>query len=394
MRRAHCAPSALAQLPGRNCVEDRNRVTSDDLSAHSQVMASVFWLWRRGRDVSVFALSWAVACSNSEGGDHGQVNTTTATPTADAGTTSGDTGQSGVPRSTDDTSADSEGADTSFEASTSAFSSSSPSSGYGEDDNSSGADTDAPTECSVDELLPEAIWDEMFLHVGDAACPGSATYSYKGFVQAAANYPSFACEGNVATRRRELVAFLAQISHETTGGWPTAPDGPHAWGLCFNSETGCENGGCSQYCDETNHIYPCVEGQTYQGRGAIQLSWNYNYGQVGDTLGVDLLAVPDLVATDPELAIATALWFWMTPQAPKPSAHDVMVGNWRPTASDKKLGRLPGFGMTTNIINGGIECNQPTTPAVEDRVGYFKRYAVIAEATVGDNLYCDQMASY
>lgn len=257
-----------------------------------------------------------------------------------------------------------------------------------------GAETGGEVGCSVDELLSEAVWDEMFLHVADPACPGGATYSYAGLVAAAANYPEFACEGDEETRLRELVAFLAQISHETTGGWATAPDGPHAWGLCFNAEVGCEDGTCTQYCDATNATYPCAAGQTYHGRGAIQLSWNYNYGQAGDALGVDLLANPEQVATDPELAIATALWFWMTPQAPKPSAHDVMVGQWRPTAADLELGRVPGFGMTTNIINGGIECNQPTTAAVHDRVGYFERYSDIAGSTVGDNLYCDSMASY
>ena len=257
-----------------------------------------------------------------------------------------------------------------------------------------GVETTGEVACALDDLLSDAQWQEMFLHVDDPACPGGGTYSYAGLLAAAANYPTFACEGDEETRLRELVAFLAQISHETTGGWATAPDGPHAWGLCFNAEVGCGDGTCTQYCDTTNATYPCAPGQTYHGRGAIQLSWNYNYGQAGDALGVDLLADPDQVATDPELAIATALWFWMTPQAPKPSAHDVMVGHWRPTAADLELGRVPGFGMTTNIINGGIECNQPTTAAVDDRVGYYQRYSALVGSTVGDNLYCDQMASY
>ena len=56
--------------------------------------------------------------------------------------------------------------------------------------------------------------------------------------------------------------------------------------------------------------------------------------------------------------------------------------------------RVAGFGMTTNIINGGLECNQPKTAAVADRVGFFERYASIVGATVGANLYCDQMGSY
>lgn len=51
-----------------------------------------------------------------------------------------------------------------------------------------------------------------------------------------------------------------------------------------------------------------------------------SYIQAGKALGVDLLNQPDLVAQDAVLAFKTALWFWMTPQFPKPSCHDVMTG--------------------------------------------------------------------
>jgi chitinase len=84
----------------------------------------------------------------------------------------------------------------------------------------------------------------------------------------------------------------------------------------------------------------------------------------------------------------------MTTQAPKPSAHDVMVGNWTPSPQDEALGRLPGFGMTTNIINGGLECNMPTHDKVEDRIGFFTRYVDLLGTDVGANLHCDMMASY
>ena len=254
-------------------------------------------------------------------------------------------------------------------------------------------DGDGDPACDLAELLDQRTWDAMFLHKDDQACYGQ-NYTLQGLLDAAQTYPSFACEGDEPTRRRELAAFLAQISHETTGGWAQAPDGPHSWGLCFIEEVGCENGGCTQYCDANNQQYPCAQGQTYHGRGAIQLSWNYNYGQAGDALGVDLLTTPDLVKDVPEYAIGTALWFWMTPQQPKPSAHDVMVGSWVPSQPDMDIGRVPGFGMTTNIINGGLECGQPTPPAVEDRVGFFMRYAGILATDVGANLYCDMMASY
>jgi chitinase len=248
-------------------------------------------------------------------------------------------------------------------------------------------------DCELADIIDQATWDAMFLHEDDPACFGS-TYTLQGLLDAAADYPTFACEGDDATRRRELAAFLAQISHETTGGWPDAPDGPYAWGLCFIEEVGCQNNACPQYCDAGNPMYPCAPGKTYHGRGAIQLSWNYNYGQAGDALGVDLLGDPDLVANDSKLAIQTAMWFWMTEQLPKPSAHDVMAGNWQPSAQDLQLGRLPGFGLTTNIINGGLECAQPGHPGVADRIGFFERATGMLGTDMGENVDCDMMTPY
>ena len=49
---------------------------------------------------------------------------------------------------------------------------------------------------------------------------------------------------------------------------------------------------------------------------------NYNYGLAGQAIGVDLINNPDLVATDPVISFKTAIWFWMTPQANKPSSHE------------------------------------------------------------------------
>jgi len=72
-----------------------------------------------------------------------------------------------------------------------------------------------------------------------------------------------------------------------------------------------------------------------------------------------------------------------------------MSGEWTPTPSDLNMGRDAGYGMTTNIINGGLECNMPTNAKVEDRVGFYKRYADILNVAVDEStMYCDQMRSY
>lgn len=45
-----------------------------------------------------------------------------------------------------------------------------------------------------------------------------------------------------------------------------------------------------------------------------------------------LLLNPDQVHTDAYTVFTSALWFYMTPQYPKPSSHDVMAGFMVPTA--------------------------------------------------------------
>jgi chitinase len=217
-----------------------------------------------------------------------------------------------------------------------------------------------------------------------------ALYAYDSLIAATGKYPQFCNEGSDEQRKREAAAFLANIAHETTGGWPTAPEGPYAWGLYFIEEQNPQ----SQYCDLSNSTYPCAPGKSYYGRGPIQLSWNYNYGAAGEALGVDLLNNPDLVKSDGAISFETALWFWMASQPPKPSCHDLISGRWTPSSADASAGRAPGFGMTINIINGGLECSIPTPPQVNDRVGFYQCFTQMLGVSMGDHVYCDRMAHY
>lgn len=237
------------------------------------------------------------------------------------------------------------------------------------------------------DMVSRQTYEAMFPH-------RNALYSYDSLVAAVQKYPQFCNEGTPEQRKQEAAAFLANIAHETTGGWDAAPDGRHAWGLYYVEEVGCENGSCTGYCDPNNRTYPCVPDRTYHGRGPIQLSWNYNYGAAGQALGIDLLSNPDLVKTDGAIAFQTALWFWMTPQPPKPSCHAVITGSWVPSDADKKAGRAPGFGMTINIINGGLECSIPTNEKVQDRVGFYQRFTQLLGVDMGGSVYCDRMAHF
>jgi chitinase len=248
------------------------------------------------------------------------------------------------------------------------------------------------------EILTEEEFNSIFknpLASGKSgACPGYDFYNYNDFINAVHEYPKFGNEGTEEIRKREIAAFLANISHETTGGWSTAPGGRYLWGLCWIEEIACTDTICTQYCQEGNVEYPCASGKTYHGRGPIQLTWNYNYGAVGDKIGIDLLSNPELVSTDASISFRTALWFWNTPQSPKPSSHDVMVENWIPTSDDLAKNRDIGFGMTVNIINGGAECGKIDDSRVNDRVEHFKFFCDLLNTTTGDNLYCDDMVHF
>lgn len=186
-----------------------------------------------------------------------------------------------------------------------------------------------------------------------------ALYSYEGLVAATQKYPSFCNEGSDEQRKREVAAFLANIAHETGD-------------LQYAEEQNTAN--WSGYCQPGTN-YPCAPGKTYQGRGPIQLSWNYNYGACGEAISADLLNNPDLASTDSAISFMTALWFWMTPQSPKPSCHNAIS--------------TVGFGMTINIINGGIECGKgQQTPQALHRVQLYQQYAEMLGVSPGENLFC------
>ncbi|GGH30793.1 glycoside hydrolase family 19 protein [Paenibacillus segetis] len=190
------------------------------------------------------------------------------------------------------------------------------------------------------------------------------------------DFGSFIKEGSTVDRKRELAAFLANIAHETGGGWATAPGGELSWGLYWNEEVGYINSTNIGYVQSDTN-FPPVAGKSYHGRGPIQLSWNYNYGLIsGIIYGTKdtLLQQPELITSEGKLGFMTAMLFWMTPQPPKPSAHDVMVGNWTPSAAEISKGLTPpGFGVTIMIINGSFEGNKDETDyRVGRRVGHYR----------------------
>ena len=91
--------------------------------------------------------------------------------------------------------------------------------------------------------------------------------------------------------------------------------------------------------------------------------------------------------------MAAGLWFYMTPQDPKPSMHDVMTGNFTPTAADDAANITNGFGTTINIINGGLECNSWSEKA-KSRGVYYLKWLEFFGLDPEDHLGCETQKSF
>ncbi|MCT3922801.1 chitinase [Elizabethkingia anophelis] len=251
----------------------------------------------------------------------------------------------------------------------------------------------------ISKLIDAKTWNKLFPNRNNIQVNDNKHqdfYSYLAFIKAAAHFPSFLNEGSVEDQKRELAAFLANIAQETSGGWDDAPGGYFAWGLYFIEENNKGNG--NNYTDTAKTAYPPTEGQAYYGRGPKQLSWNYNYGQFSEAWFGDkniLLKNPGLLAQDNVLSFASAIWFWMTAQTPKPSCHDVMTGKWKPTEKDIESGRVSGFGTTVNIINGGIECGLgKALPKTQYRYEYYQYFCKYFGVNPGENITCSSQKSF
>ncbi|CAA7404542.1 unnamed protein product [Spirodela intermedia] len=204
----------------------------------------------------------------------------------------------------------------------------------------------------VSDIVTEAFFNGI---IGKAAadCAGKSFYSRSAFLQALGSYPRFGTVGTEDDSKREIAAFFAHVTHETGS-------------FCYIEEI---NGPSKDYCDENNTQYPCVPGKGYYGRGPIQLSWNFNYGPAGESIGFDGLGSPETVAEDPLVAFKTALWFWMN------NVHSRIVSG-------------EGFGATIRAINGALECDGGNPATVTARVEYYTDYCNQLGVAPGDNLRC------
>lgn len=279
----------------------------------------------------------------------------------------------------------------------------------------------------IERWFTKDIFNDLFpksnLGWGPTYC---RPYNYKAFIIAARYFPRFATEyvkvdpegGDLKTNytkdetnKRDLSAFFAHAIQETgendvhiydelpikeeadacfyRGGFfnwfEGGPVSPLVKNKGWDPTDGVYCTFSGRYCDEgtdNKFFYPCANNTEeggdetwykgcYFGRGAIQLSYNFNYGLfqrwlteqnvTHDGEPINILQHPNLVITktDPPLAIMASLWFYMFPQSPKPAMHDIVIGNWVSADPDYAGGV---FGPTSLVINNECNGEDPSYP--------------------------------
>eukprot|EP00804_Cyclotella_cryptica_P020277 CCRYP_015903-RA/>CCRYP_015903-RA protein AED:0.05 eAED:0.05 QI:474/1/1/1/1/0.9/10/478/2037 len=233
-----------------------------------------------------------------------------------------------------------------------------------------------------DDILTREIFDII-------APEHKEPYSYTGLCDAILSYNAHHSEkafgmGDLFERAAELAAFLGNTLHEsdefragreylmcadhmTIGDQvycKPCDSGSFDWSTftcpqslisgeaefneyCQPSSVPPEACNCGNGKSQTGELEGYVPAKDlFFGRGAIQLSWNYNYigASIALTGSPDTFCKnPDLVATEGKYAWGAGLFFWMEHSKEGTTCH---------TESLKNM----DFGGTLNNINGGLEC--------------------------------------
>ena len=260
----------------------------------------------------------------------------------------------------------------------------------------------------VEGIVKASDWEYLFPLRAQA-------YTYSNFLKAVGKFPALCKTYNDgrdsdAICRKELATMFAHFAQETGGHESWRPEAEWRQALVHVREMGWSEGQKGGYNGECNpdvwqgQTWPCGKDKdgdflSYFGRGAKQLSYNYNYGPFSEAMYGDvrtLLDKPELVA-DTWLNLASAIFFFAYPQPPKPSMLQVIDGTWQPNDHDKANGLVPGFGVTTQIIDGGVECGGPTEIAQsQNRIKYYKEFANYLKVPVPANevLGCANMKQF
>ncbi|CAB3779444.1 hypothetical protein LMG28688_00844 [Paraburkholderia caffeinitolerans] len=154
----------------------------------------------------------------------------------------------------------------------------------------------------------------------------------------AANYAvplRAACDRYSINTPQRLAAFLAQIGHESASLSSTSESFnyaipalmatfPRAMPFALASKYGRQPGEKVVPLDRQKQIASIVyankygngptesgDGWSFRGSGLIQTTFKANFEEAGHDIGVDLVANPDLLRSDPQTAALAAGFYWI-----------------------------------------------------------------------------------
>jgi putative chitinase len=147
----------------------------------------------------------------------------------------------------------------------------------------------APGDATVEALLqglPAGPSKEKLSVVMPRALPAKINLYYDPLVAGMKKHD--------ITSNLRMAHFIAQIGHETAS-------------FLFAEEIA--DGSAYEGRSDLGNMQP-GDGKRFKGRGLIQLTGRTNYAAYSKDSGVDYVAKPELVASDPFVAVDVACWFW------------------------------------------------------------------------------------
>jgi putative chitinase len=147
----------------------------------------------------------------------------------------------------------------------------------------------APGDATVAALLaglPPGPSKEKLSVVMPRAVPAKIDLYYEPLVAGMKKYD--------ITSNLRMAHFIAQLAHETAS---------------FLYAEEIASGAAYEGRGDLGNTQP-GDGQRFKGRGLIQLTGRANYAEYSKDSGVDYVAKPQLVATDPFVGVDVACWYW------------------------------------------------------------------------------------
>jgi hypothetical protein len=212
-------------------------------------------------------------------------------------------------------------------------------------------------------------------------------YTYEKFLQAVALFPKFCGEQGSyigedkdTTCKRELATLFAHMTY-TTGLQAKYASVP--WYNSLYLDTWKQG---LYYTKQT-----WIAEDKYMARWPMMISGRENYKILSLSLYNNestLLNSPEIVSENWFIGLASAIWYYMIPQNERPSLHDIVVGYWKPNATEMRNGLEQWFWATINAINHDLCGQEEETTEAQTRINFFSEFANALQVNMGSSYSC------